>query len=240
MAQPTTPKQKKIVYNNLYAPVRTRSVDGKTIPVRQVFKREKYTISDVNGTDEAIFFEPKVDGQEGVIKLFPGQKYGNLNMMLLGNGLIERIEVNIYNPNGLPFDFHQRDATGAILIDTDPASPTFNKEIGAWAKLKELRKVMRETLILHRMNGQDIPIEDKIDNYIHAPHIDEKSGRETSMYTRYSSSSRDHRLGRVLGIELVSPNVYKFAIKGSALLKNKMLSGCEIVVEALVYEDQQV
>lgn len=222
---PTTqkPKQNRVI-RNLYAPTRLRAVDNQVVPVREIFKREFFTIDKTKETTEIEFFLPKNEGQEGLIKLLPGSKYGSQNFFINGSGEIVRIELNLYDPNGLPFDFHTRDATGGVVKE--------------YEKLDELRRVLNLVQVIHRMDTEGIPIEDKLDNYIHAPHIDKVSKRETSLYSRYSSSSKDSRLGRLLGIELHGSHIYKIALKGSALLTNVLLSGCQIHAEALVLEDQ--
>lgn len=220
----TQARPRKAIVRNLYAPTRFRSVDGVTVPIREIFKREFLIIDKTKEDSELEFFLPKNEGQEGRVKLFPYSKYGSQNFFVNGSGRILRVELNIYDPNGLPFDFHTRDAAGAILKE--------------YEKLNELRRVLNLVQVKHRIDTEGIPIEDKLDNYIHAPHIDPVSKRETSMYSRFSSASKDNRLGRVLGIELHGSHIYKLALVGSSLLNNTILHACQIHAEALVEEDQ--
>jgi len=233
-AQAPQPKKRNTVKKNLFTAVRTNS-KGIVVPVRQAYKREKFKILKPGASVASITmlsaFEPKSEAMQGHIKLLKGQAYGSKNLCVNNSGLLERVEVNIYDPQGLPFDFHLRDANGDILKDTA------GKEIGLYAKLKELRRVMQDAKVIHRLNLHEVIAEDKLDNYLHAPHIDEKTGRETSIYTRYSSASADNRLGRVLSIELDPENVYKFQIESDSLFVNSILGDCELVFEALVRED---
>ncbi len=219
------PKQRQAqnkIIRNLYAPTRLRAADNMTVPIREVFKRE-YIIIDKNQKDNEIeFFLPTPHSR--VKKFDDNQKYGSMNMMLLSSGEVLRTEVNIYDPNGLPFDFHTRDASGTITKE--------------YEKLNELRRLLNITQVLHKLDTNDNPIEDKLDNYIHAPHIDAVSKRETSMYSRYSSSSRDSRLGRLLNIEIFGSHQYRLSVKNGEFLNNPILSGCWLAVEALVWEDQ--
>lgn len=229
-----TPKQIKTFTQDHHTPVRTKTVtnkDGitynKVIPVRHVIKQEYLTISknfDPTIGNVKIFTTPK-DVNSVTKLLYKNESYGTKNMFRKDTGEIHRIEINIFDPDFTPFTFHLKDS----------ADPT--KFTGKYEKLIELRKQVEKTRVIYEINTETRPTEDVLNNYIHVPFIDPFTGREYSLYSRYSGASYDSKLGRVMNLELLPEMIFNLSIENSSLFKNDILDGCQLLFTAIGVED---
>lgn len=208
-----TPYRKKTVFDDV-----TKSYKAINVPCRHVVKEEFFTISKNTVVQTLKVFSQKNTSNPTTL-LFPEESYGNKNIFRKDSGEIHRIEINIYDPDFTPFTFHI------------PASS--NK----YEKLIELRKQVERTRVIYEFNNKERPTEDVLGNYIHPPFIDPYTGREYSLYSRYSGASHDSKLGRIMNVELSDNMLFNLIIQNVGLLKNEILDGCVLKFSAVGLED---
>ncbi len=222
----TKPRQEKRLVVDNYTPFRKKTVfDSSTnsykavnVPCRHVVKEEFYTISKNSAVSALKVFSQKNTSNPTQL-VFADESYGNKNLFRKDSGEIHRIEINIYDTDFTPFTFHI------------PASS--NK----YEKLIELRKQVERTRVIYEFNNKERPTEDVLNNYIHPPYIDPHTGREHSLYSRYSGASQDSKLGRIMNIELSDNMLFNLIIQNVNLLKNEILDGCILKFSAIGLED---
>lgn len=229
---PKKQPMKKFTQDN-HTPLRQKTIlsqDGSTakklIPCRHVIKQEFFNISKNFDTSVGVLkaFNAPKDTNSPTKILYKNESYGSKNIFRKDTGEIHRIEINIFDPDFTPFTFHLKDATTQKLT-------------GQYEKLIELRKQVEKTRVIYEINNDKKPTEDVLNNYIHVPFIDPFTGREYSLYSRYSGASHDSKLGRLMNVELERDMIFNISIENASLLRNDILDGCILLFTAIGLED---